>query len=375
AADPPAEHRLVLPLDPGDADHVPHPVPLLAHGREHVGVDLLDVAEDVGEAGGRVVAALLVLAEGEPAEAELRLLQPPERRERDVLEEDVGLVGRARDDLVPARPDEGVRHPGQLGDEGEVRGVEVARGDEDGGRRPVVDEELPVPVVDVAAGGADELRLDGVPLRLHLVALAVEQLHLPEAEDEGAEDGEREEGEDAEAEADLLLRRRGGVLHVGGGAASEARRRCRAGAKLYRTGQRGFAGRAGGAPSGAVPSSVPSEPRLSWRVSPAPSRRPSRARGRRPRRAFPRAPRDPVPRRSGVLHGPTRSCITPLRWPPPPAPAPPRASCPSGSPSSSPPSSRRWPPRRPPRSTSAATRSATTTSTSASSRPSTSTST
>src|SRR5690606_7544557 len=211
--DAPAQDGLVLLLDAGHADVVAEAVALLAHHGELAGGDLLDVAEDVGQARGAVVAALLVLAEGEPREPVLRLAEPPERLERDVLEEPVGLVGRAGAHLVPAAEHDGVRHAREAGHLGQVRGVEVARGDPDGGRRLVVHQECAVAVVDVAARRAHDVLLDRVALGLDGVALAVEQLHLRQPPAQEDEHEQHDDAEDAVPEAGFLFRGGRGVAH------------------------------------------------------------------------------------------------------------------------------------------------------------------
>ena len=209
AADPAPEDRLVLGLEPRLPDPVAQPEPLLLHPVELVLADLVDEPERVREPGGAVVPPLLVLAEADAPEPVLVLLEPGERPERDVLEEDVLLVPAPGRDLVVPGPDLAVGPPGELGHEREVGLVEVPGRHGHAQRRLVVDEEDPVPVVDVAPGGADDLGLDRVALGLRRVLLRVQQLHLDQP---GGQ--EREDDQDGDAEdpvPDL------GVVAGGGG--------------------------------------------------------------------------------------------------------------------------------------------------------------
>ena len=184
-------------------DRVPGPVSLALAGRQLLVVDLPHVAEDVGrEARVRVEA----LGQHHPLHARVLGLVLPDVDERllgDVVGHRNGLE-RAVPGVVDALLEDGHRdldEGGQVGDH--VVGLLAQLGlvDGDGGHDPVADQDLAVAVEDPAPGGLGVDEAHAVELGFFLVGGGGQDLQVPQAGQQGAEQGDHDHAQDPHAQA------------------------------------------------------------------------------------------------------------------------------------------------------------------------------
>src|SRR5262245_34704394 len=175
---------------------------------ELLGCDLADVAEEVCGEGPLPVVASEHPLHAHAREARLVLAQVIDLVDREALLQDDGPA-RRRAAATPQGPAE-LPH-GHVRDRGELlelagalppRRGEVLRRDLDRELGPVVDQDLAVPVEDVAAGGLNADLTDPVVVGLVPVLVAGENLDVPEPQEEDGEDRDGEAGDDRDPEGE-----------------------------------------------------------------------------------------------------------------------------------------------------------------------------
>jgi len=219
----PAEVRVVSRLEPGLADHVAGPVALLAELLQLLRRDLGDVADELRGQRAVGVAALVSVDDLDARELVEVLGEVVDRRVArhgrpdDHRGDGIVLAQLDLGDHLGHRYVQNPRQPAQLAQPRVVGAlVQVLGRERDGSARNRRHEGAAVAVEDLAA-------LGGQPQRAHLVVerglevlRAREHLQRPEAEEEHAEDDERQRAEDPEPDGELR-REAVGLLHPGVG--------------------------------------------------------------------------------------------------------------------------------------------------------------